>query len=433
MGTGARSEVLCAGCGSDCYESFSLRVVCCECLPNLDFCLQCFSSSVTVGQHRASHQYRFEVTNQYPILNGDWSASELLELLEGLEQFGYGNWNDVSRYVDTKGPSECRDAVNQYFVHGPIGNRTYNERCRGSAIDHTTRLQPSPVKKVAEVTELNVNERLVLGWLPTRDEFEVEFANDAESMVSGLDQGKNDEIEEEIDVALKLAHVEIYQTKLKERERRRKTARDYSLVKEFFSDESSQGISFKQSGIRPKKKDHKSETLEKLKLFSNFQSVEEHRKFVSNVAREKDLKTRIKELIRYRKNGVVKCRDGDEFDSQRLRRNKLKAERKRAAEAGLEVSASLLEQVRGVSDMDSVINITNLPGYDLLSVGEKRLCTSLRLHPNLYLSYKTCLIRDHIQKRRGQITRPLHPSGLDKIQRKKIFNYLLHAGWISAY
>ena len=30
----------------------------------------------------------------------------------------YGNWNDVSRYVDTKGATECRDAVNQNFVIG---------------------------------------------------------------------------------------------------------------------------------------------------------------------------------------------------------------------------------------------------------------------------------------------------------------------------
>ncbi len=30
----------------------------------------------------------------------------------------YGNWNDVSRFVDTKGPNECRDAVNNFFVDG---------------------------------------------------------------------------------------------------------------------------------------------------------------------------------------------------------------------------------------------------------------------------------------------------------------------------
>ena len=94
----------------------------------------------------------------------------------------------------------------------------------------------------------------------------------------------------------------------------------------------------------------------------------------------------------------------------------------------------------------------------VLSVNEKRLCTSLRLHPNLYISYKTCLLRylhhahddissttclhlviilftprDHLSKKKGQIPKPVHPSGLDKLHRKKIFNFLLNSGWISAY
>ena len=31
-------------------------------------------------------------------LSNSWSAKEFVQLLDGLEQFGYGNWNDVSRY-----------------------------------------------------------------------------------------------------------------------------------------------------------------------------------------------------------------------------------------------------------------------------------------------------------------------------------------------
>ena len=52
------------------------------------------------------------------MLGGDWNQDELVQLLEGLEQFGYGNWTDVACYVDTKNPTECRNAANQYFVNG---------------------------------------------------------------------------------------------------------------------------------------------------------------------------------------------------------------------------------------------------------------------------------------------------------------------------
>merc|ERR1712032_1196687 len=57
----------------------------------------------------------------------------------------------------------------------------------------------------------------------------------------------------------------------------------------------------------------------------------------------------------------------------------------------------------------------------------------LRERDRLYISYKTCLLRDHLSKKKGQIPKPVHPSGLDKLHRKKIFNFLLHSGWISAY
>ena len=37
-------------------------------------------------------------------LGNDWTAKEFVKLLDGLEQFGYGNWNDVSRYGDQSKP-----------------------------------------------------------------------------------------------------------------------------------------------------------------------------------------------------------------------------------------------------------------------------------------------------------------------------------------
>ena len=60
-----------------------------------------------------------------------------------------------------------------------------------------------------------------------------------------------------------------------------------------------------------------------------------------------------------------------------------------------------------VTDLDNVTSILGLPGYEVLSHNERRLCTSLRLHPSLYISYKTCLLRDHLQKKKGQSPKPV--------------------------
>lgn len=38
-----------------------------------------------------------------------------------MNQFRYGNWNDVSRFVDTKEPADCHDVVNNLFVNGRTG------------------------------------------------------------------------------------------------------------------------------------------------------------------------------------------------------------------------------------------------------------------------------------------------------------------------
>ena len=70
------------------------------------------------GYHFAYALFRFEECPDGKMLGGDWNLDELVQLLEGLEQFGYGNWTDVACYVDTKNPVECRTAANQYFVNG---------------------------------------------------------------------------------------------------------------------------------------------------------------------------------------------------------------------------------------------------------------------------------------------------------------------------
>jgi hypothetical protein len=39
---------------------------------------------------------------------------------------------------------------------------------------------------------------MVVGWLPSRDEFEVEHNNEAETLVSGLEVGKHEDGDDEV-------------------------------------------------------------------------------------------------------------------------------------------------------------------------------------------------------------------------------------------
>jgi len=438
----------CAGCGEDIYSQGTLRVRCAEC-HDLDLCMDCFSSQVELGSHKSNHNYMFYDHGDFSPINNDWSAKELGQLLEGLEQFGYGNWNDISRSVETKGPNECRDTVINLFVDGPVGLHTWNEKKRGSATDHTNRNPLLPPPQAHSVpSDLSLTELIMLGFMPKRDDFEVEFDNEAESLVSGLhgmgSTAKGEE-DDEVETALNVCHIDMYKSKMRERERRKQVARDHGLVQQFFKENaiSTTGLSTKPVNSKNKKKDAKADFTEKLKIVAEFQGVKEHKDFVASMTKERDLKSRIKELNRYRKNGITSLSEADEYESQRIKRNKRKAERKKLLESGGGVADSTardsdLSSQESLSnksniDLDRVGSIIGLPGYDQLSPNEKRLCTSLRLVPNLYISYKTCLLRDHLQKKKGLIPKPVHPQGLDKLHRKKIFNFLLHSGWISAY
>jgi len=442
---------LCSACGENIYDNSVLRVVCAECVPVVDLCLDCYASRVEIGQHKNSHSYRLADNGDLiRPLDDDWSGKELIQLLEGLEQFGHGNWNDVARYVETKEPNECKEAVNNMFVEGPIGQATFDESERGIAIDHTQ--GSSAVVSSASVEEPNgdankeisIHELILLGYMPARGDFEIEQENCSEELVSGLQDIQpsllSSEDSEEVEQALHLTHVEMYQHSLREREQRKKVVKQYGLVEAFFKENPINPSTGKLATPKPRKKDPRLEVFEKVKPLSRFQSVEEYKKLTASLTKEKDLKQRIKELIRYRKNGLTALNETESYEAQRVRRNRKKAERKKAQEGGSsqEAGSSSTGSLTSIDDetkpdLDKTTSIVGLPGYDLMSVNEKRLCTSLRLHPNLYLSYKTCLLRDHLSKKKGQIPKPVHPSGLDKVHRKKIFNFLLHSGWISAY
>ena len=149
-------------------------------------------------------------------------------------------------------------------------------------------------------------------------------------------------------------------------------AKDFGLVETFFKENPLNPSTGKISAPKPKKKDPKSEVFEKLKVVSSFQGVEEYRKTVASVSREKDIKSRMKELLRYRKNGITTLHEAESYESQRLKRNKRKAERKKALESGacftgdtatsINFDQSPIKEEAKKVDLDKLSSIVGLPG-----------------------------------------------------------------------
>ena len=270
-----------------------------------------------------------------------------MALLESVELFGFGNWNDVAAaaFLGTKTPEEVKEHFCNYYVYGNIGKHTWDV-LRNTTLeikDHTCDddRPMSPSFYSSAVPEINLDpvQQQQLGYMPKRDDFEREYDNEAENVISYLAISPEDD---EIDKELKAIHVDVYKQRLTERFRRKTLAREYNLVNLFFrkdeepprneeddEDEDEEFmLQYKSKSSKhgsPQKEGPKELDLEfmgnkeaiekKMRVLSQFQSQEEQRLLIENLHREFELKKRLKELLKIRRQNLKKLNDGKEIKS----------------------------------------------------------------------------------------------------------------------
>ena len=69
------------------------------------------------------------------------------------------------------------------------------------------------------------------------------------------------------------------------------------------------------------------EMQEKLRSFSQFHTAAEHDQFLKNTTKERALRLRIRELIKYRRNGLTRQEECTEYERLRYCREKKKEAR----------------------------------------------------------------------------------------------------------
>ncbi|GFH28208.1 uncharacterized protein HaLaN_26661 [Haematococcus lacustris] len=85
------------------------RIRCAECPNNFDLCLECFAVGAELVPHKAWHDYRVLTNLSFPIFHPDWGADEEQLLLEGIDQFGLGNWAAVAESMgSSKTAQQCK-------------------------------------------------------------------------------------------------------------------------------------------------------------------------------------------------------------------------------------------------------------------------------------------------------------------------------------
>ncbi|XP_013407297.1 transcriptional adapter 2-beta-like [Lingula anatina] len=175
-----------------------VRVRCAEC-DDFDLCLQCFSCGAEVGIHRKDHKYQVIDNGSFSVFTPEtqkWTAVNESMLLDGVEHFGFGNWEDIAEQVGHSTPEECCEHYFTFYVKGNIGKATLPNENTTKITDHTGPdsgpLSPSLTTPLPSV-DIPQNEQQELGYMPLRDDFEREYDNDAETLVSNLSLNYDDE------------------------------------------------------------------------------------------------------------------------------------------------------------------------------------------------------------------------------------------------
>lgn len=387
-------------------------------------------------------------------------------------------------------PQEVMEHYVTMYIHGNLGKACIPDNIPNRVTDHTCPsggpLSPSLTTPLPPL-DISLAEQQQLGYMPLRDDYEIEYDQDAEKLISGLSVNYDDE---DVEIEMKRAHVDMYVRKLRERQRRKNIARDYNLVPVFLGRDKkdkekekpgtlgvmgtaggvggvgagsgavgSGSTTAAASGSVPsatKRKITKEEKEQRVRLrgLCQFMAHREFEDFFENIHKERVLRAKVRELQRYRRNGITRLEESAEYEAARHKREKRKENKsvvmpKRGSgggggglgsgmglgggaggggiAGGLGGGVGIKEEGKD----GEFAAIENLAGFELLSDREKVLCNTLNLSPARYLTVKTIIIKDHLQKRQGILAKSRLPSYLDKVLKKRILTFLTESGWIS--
>ena len=105
---------------------------------------------------------------------GDWNVREDTRLLDAVEMFGFGNWKDISKHVETKNEYQVKERFIKCFINGPLGRATWSEDLRGHAVDHTQDNDRGPLSPTLTsprleprslLTRVTASEARLVTWL----------------------------------------------------------------------------------------------------------------------------------------------------------------------------------------------------------------------------------------------------------------------------
>ncbi|XP_076248959.1 transcriptional adapter 2A isoform X1 [Calliopsis andreniformis] len=428
------SDPTCHICKSALTEPYIRCAVC----DNTELCPSCFSNGSEIGDHKNYHDYII-IKNEFPLINGSgWTAKQELEFLDVLQECGFGNWVDMAKRMQGKSAEECRNHYLQHYIDNqtlpglPKIKETKASLFGCEPIPYLFKLQD--LEEPPRFASNTLNCKLLAGYCPARSDFEVNFDNHAELLISDLNYDEFDLNDDncELGKALQVAIVQAYNNRLKERMRRRKIIHDHGL------------IAFRRtiSWIQRYECTITRTFAERLLIFMQLMGGIEFDYFMEGLHRAGELKNYLNKLFEFRNNGLKYFHSVVMF--QKL--SKLRQENERERKQYLnnpEYSWKTILPGCNTSSNNSIMNtvsqrkaapplaIKGLPGYEKLTAAEKELCSVTRIVPTNYLDFKQLLIGENKKNGSLRLAQARVLLKIDVNKTRKIYDFLAEKGYIS--
>ncbi|KAJ8568604.1 hypothetical protein K7X08_028137 [Anisodus acutangulus] len=316
----------------------------------------------------------------------------------------------------TSGILHSKDNHDSIKVEGCPADRSVGEKKPRTSVDEG----PS-------MTELS-------GYNSKREEFEIEYDNDAEQMLADMEFKETDSNAER---ELKLRVLRIYSKRLDERKRRK----DFILERNLLQPDPF------EKDLTPEEKD----ICRSYRVFMRFNSKEEHEDFLRSIIEEHRMVKRIQDLQDARAAGCRTSAEAERYVEQKRKRESEENVRRlkenpqsgpsgkylqRAGHFKVEHDSSPRGVARGPEMLDScckdlsstttphgvgsaldIWDVSGFLGAELLSESEKQLCDEIRFLPTHYLNMSQTMSMGMLS---GNITKKSDAHGLFNVDPNKV-------------
>ncbi|KAK4743946.1 hypothetical protein SAY87_010258 [Trapa incisa] len=244
------------------------------------------------------------------------------------------------------------------------------------------------------------------GYNPKRQEFDIEYDNDAEHLLAEMEFKDTDNEDER---ELKLRILRIYSKRLDERKRRK----DFILERNLLYP-------------NPIEKDFTPEEkviCRRYDVFMRFHTKEDHDELIKTVISEHRIRKRIQLLKDARAAG---CRTPAELEAYTEQRREAEESARRAkdgSQMGLGSHGAFMGSLdpraagHGSSSTANNVEIMGYSSSDLLSENEKRLCAEIRIPPHVYLNMQQVM---SVEIFKGKVTKKTDAHQLFQMEPSKI-------------